>query len=103
MQLVEEAGCHVLLTDAVVLLSQAREKVADFVDGHGQEERIITEGEWKSAKEHFDHVRQAYQDMEGRRGVNTTLALRACFDPLARRFNQGERTPELYDEMRSVE
>lgn len=29
---VEEAGAHPHLTDAVVLLSQAREKVADFVD-----------------------------------------------------------------------
>lgn len=29
---VEEAGCHPLLTDAVNLLSEAREKVADFVD-----------------------------------------------------------------------
>ena len=29
---VEEAGAHPLLTDAVVLLMQAREKVADYVD-----------------------------------------------------------------------
>lgn len=29
---VEEAGAHPLLTDAVVLLGQARDKVADFVD-----------------------------------------------------------------------
>lgn len=32
-QAVEQAGAHPLLTDAVVLLGQAREKVADFVDG----------------------------------------------------------------------
>lgn len=32
VQAVEAAGCHPLLTDAVVLLQQAREKVADFVD-----------------------------------------------------------------------
>jgi hypothetical protein len=32
MLAVEEAGCDVLLTDAVNLLSQAREKVADYVD-----------------------------------------------------------------------
>lgn len=30
---VEETGAHPLLTDAVVLLQQAREKVADYVDG----------------------------------------------------------------------
>jgi hypothetical protein len=29
---VEEAGCHPLLTEAVVLLGQARDKVSDFVD-----------------------------------------------------------------------
>lgn len=30
--MVEEIGAHTLLTDAVVLLAQAREKVADFVE-----------------------------------------------------------------------
>lgn len=30
---VERSGCDVRLTDAVVLLDEAREKVADFVDG----------------------------------------------------------------------
>lgn len=29
---VEEAGCDPLLTDALVLLTQAKEKVADFID-----------------------------------------------------------------------
>lgn len=29
---VEAAGCHPLLTDAVILLQQAKDKVADFVD-----------------------------------------------------------------------
>lgn len=29
---VEEAGAHPLLTDAVILLGQARDKVADYVD-----------------------------------------------------------------------
>jgi hypothetical protein len=32
MQAVEESGCHPLLTDAVELLAQARNKVADFVE-----------------------------------------------------------------------
>ncbi len=32
VQVVESAGCHPLLTDAVNLLQQARAKVADFVD-----------------------------------------------------------------------
>lgn len=33
MLAVESVGCHPLLTDAVILLGQARDKVADFVDG----------------------------------------------------------------------
>jgi hypothetical protein len=32
MLAVERAGCHPLLTDAVVLLEQAKNKVADFVE-----------------------------------------------------------------------
>lgn len=33
VQAVEQAGADPLLTDAVILLQQARDKVADFVDG----------------------------------------------------------------------
>lgn len=33
VDVVEAAGAHPYLTEAVVLLSQARAKVADFVDG----------------------------------------------------------------------
>lgn len=33
MEAVEEAGCDTRLTEAVILLGEAREKVADFVDG----------------------------------------------------------------------
>lgn len=32
IQVVEQAGAHPLLTDAVVLLSEAQNKVADFVE-----------------------------------------------------------------------
>jgi len=42
-------------------------------------------------------------DLEGIPGVNISMALRFTFDPLARRYNSGERTPELYEEMISVE
>lgn len=34
---VEKAGAHPLLTDAVILLGQAKDKVADFVDGKTEE------------------------------------------------------------------
>lgn len=32
MQAVESAGCHPLLTEAVILLQSARDKVADYVE-----------------------------------------------------------------------
>ena len=59
--------------------------------------------EWNTAKTHFDEIRQQYMDLEGTPGVNTTMALRLTFDPLSKRFNSGERTQELYDEMINVE
>ncbi len=59
--------------------------------------------DWEKAKRHFDAVRKIYEDMEGTPGVNTTFALRAVFDPLAVRYNNGERTQELHDEMLAVE
>jgi hypothetical protein len=48
-------------------------------------------------------MRKVYQDLEGKPGVNTTVALRLVFDPLAKRFNSGERTAELPAEMMAVE
>jgi len=59
--------------------------------------------DWKKAKDHFDVVRKQYEDLEGVPGVDTTMALRLSFDPLAVRYNRGERTQELYDEMMSSE
>jgi len=58
--------------------------------------------DWDRAKEHFDEVRNQYQDLEGVPGVNTSMALRLSFDPLAKRYNSGERTSELYEEMMGV-
>ncbi len=37
MEKVEQAGCDVRLTKAVVLLGRARDRVADFVDGVAEE------------------------------------------------------------------
>ena len=59
--------------------------------------------DWERAKEHFDKVRQRYMDLEGTPGINTTIALRTVFDPLAKRYNSGERTGELFTEMMNVE
>ena len=59
--------------------------------------------DWTKAKAHFDDIRGQYQALEGMPGVNTTIALRMVFDPLAKRYNARERTQELYEEMLSVE
>lgn len=58
---------------------------------------------WEKTKDHFDEVRKWYLDYEGKPGVNTTLALRLTFDPLSIRYNQGERSQELHDQMAAVE
>lgn len=59
--------------------------------------------DWEQAKTHFDEVRQMYQEFEGWAGLNTTTALRIVFDPLAKRYNAGERSAELFEEMMAVE
>jgi hypothetical protein len=58
--------------------------------------------DWAKTKAHFDYMRSEYQELEGKPGVNTTFALRMVFDPLAKRYNRGERTRELHDEMLAV-
>ena len=62
----------------------------------------MTPLEGTTAKDHFDTVRKRYQDLEGVPGVSVKFALRMTFDPLAQRFNSGERTDELYREMCEV-
>lgn len=61
-----------------------------------------TELDWNEEKSHFDAVRQIYQDLEGLTGANTTAALRIVFDPLAKRYNAGERSAELFEKMMDV-
>jgi hypothetical protein len=66
----------------------------------------MTEGEkadWDFAKARFDRIRQQYLDLDGVPGVNVQFALQLTFAPLAKRYNAGERTDELYLEMLEVE
>ena len=58
--------------------------------------------DWKFAKKHFDEVKQQYDDLVGVQGVNVTFALTMTFYPLLKRYNEGERTEELYKEMLAV-
>ena len=85
------------------------ERLAYFVDGLYS---LLVEGrglsfagvdlDWPAAKEHFDRAREQYQALEGLPGVNTTFTLRMVFDPLGKRYNAGERTPELHAAMVSL-
>lgn len=59
--------------------------------------------DWEAARKYFDEVRSEYQRLAGTPGVNTELALSLTFRPLAQRFESGERTRELYDEMMGVQ
>lgn len=58
-----------------------------------------TEQEWKKAKEWLDEVRQAYFDV----GAAGLFGLRLSIDPLLVRYERGERTDELYDEIMELE
>ncbi|MFA6729230.1 MAG: hypothetical protein WCS17_13600 [Prevotella sp.] len=44
---VESLGCDTLLTEAIILLDRAREKVADFVDAQRAKEEIEHEEDMK--------------------------------------------------------
>jgi hypothetical protein len=59
--------------------------------------------DWNAAKQHFDDVRERYKALVGVPGVNTSLALAVTFQPLQQRYDSGERTQRLYDEMMAVE
>lgn len=59
--------------------------------------------DWEKAFFHFNEIRARYQDLAGMPGVNTSLALEHVFRPLAERYERGERTKELYQEMMAVE
>lgn len=78
---------------------------------HREENKVLEESvkqekkelNWGEAKENFDAVMQSYKDLLGTPGVMTGPALMMVFEPISRRYESGERTKELYDEMMSVE
>lgn len=59
--------------------------------------------DWDAAFDHFNEIRTIYEGLVGMAGVNTGLALEHVFKPIAERFEGGERSKDLYDEMMSVE
>lgn len=67
--------------------------------GMGVSEEVM---DWRAAKGHYDAVRAEYEALQGLPNVNTTLALRLVFEPLAVRYNNGDRSRDLYSRMMSV-
>jgi hypothetical protein len=61
-----------------------------------------TEKEWEAAKAHFDEVVSDYVELIDTPGVNVNFALAHVFKPLIARYNEGERTDNLYESMLEV-
>jgi hypothetical protein len=58
-----------------------------------------TEQEWAEAKSHIDEIRRLYFSI----GVAGIPALRMVIDPLLIRFENGERTDDLFDDIMKLE
>jgi len=54
---------------------------------------------WDSAKEHLQEIRMRYTEI----GAAGIMALTLTLNPLLIRYEKGERTQDLYDEMMSSE
>lgn len=65
--------------------------------------KFLTAEDWDKAKGHFDQVVGHYEALRGMPGVNVTVALTYVFAPLLERYNAGERSAALYQEMMDVE
>lgn len=55
--------------------------------------------DWKKAEEHLYNVLNLYKSI----GFTGTFALSITINPLVKRFESGERTEELYDEIMELE
>lgn len=64
---------------------------------------IITDEQWKQAKEYFDTISNSYNELIGKPGVSVNYTIDYVLNPLLKRYYKGERTEELYHEMMNVE
>lgn len=63
----------------------------------------LTEADWLKASDHLNFIMQRYQEVGRERGTNTQFALTMVFLPLRARFDEGERTHVLYEDMLGAE
>lgn len=59
IQAVEEGPAHPLLTDAVVLLGKAKDKVADYVDAYGDPAKDGWENDYPQRVDKYGVVRSS--------------------------------------------
>lgn len=54
--------------------------------------------DWEKAEQYLYEMKKAYEEI----GLPGVFGLTFTIKPLVRRFESGERTPELYDEIMSL-
>jgi hypothetical protein len=59
--------------------------------------------DWQRAQMHLEFIERVYNEQIGIPGVNVMLAITIVIQPLRARFNRGERTAELYDDIMALE
>ncbi len=63
---------------------------------------MLKEENWENAKDYLDLLLEEYKSLLGKPGVNPIFGM-AILNALLVRFNSGERTQELFDEIMSCE
>lgn len=63
----------------------------------------MTEEQWTKAKEYLINKEKDYLTLSAVPGVNVKFVCRMVIEPLMDRYDNGERTQELYDEILAVE
>jgi len=58
--------------------------------------------DWSVAEEHLGRHAIEYLALLGRPGINVMYVLTHQLAPICRRFSDGERTVELYDEIMEI-
>jgi hypothetical protein len=63
---------------------------------------MITDKQWESVKTRTDKLREAYLMLGQLPNANVNFALQMVIDPLLKRYDSGERTQSLYDEIMAL-
>ena len=67
-----------------------------------KEHEMISNEQWKSVKVRTDKLRDALLILGQIPGTNSLFLIKTVIDPLLRKYDCGERTQSLYDEMMAL-